>query len=677
MKIKINTHSGHISIFIMLLILVTAGALALILTASLQPVSQQVITKINQLNNQAVNKKIVKFTSEDDFKNYLTKVSEATDYGFVASRSNLGDMTVGESVQNLIASPSAAKDMSGGGGTADRVSTTNVQVAGIDEPDIVKTDGREIYFSGEQLYWAMPEMRTLDSGVSNSISKIMPPQSETKVKALKAWPVADLGLDSEIIDNGTLLLKNNKLMVFSNQAITAYDVTNPKVTSNAWTYKFKDNSYLVTARLYKDNLYVIMASYINRGKPCPLMPLENVSIKCADIYHPFYPTAVDTTFTVLNIDPESGKINKTVSLVGGAGSSVIYMSDNLLYLTYNQDTNSFDFMVDFLLTKMKDLIPTDIFSRLNKLTAYDLNAQTKMTELGIIMQEWQASLSADESLRLANDMQNLFQTYYENNKRNLFKTEVVSLSLDKLEVKAEGLVPGHPLNQYSLDEYNGYLRLATTLGDTWSLGLSTGQASANDVYILDASLKIKGSVKDLGLTERIYAVRFLEDKGYVVTFRQTDPFYVLDLSNPSSPILRGELKIPGYSSYLHPLAKNKILGLGQEGGNVKISYFDVSDPTNPREISKYTLSDYGSEALYDPHAFLQDDKHKIFFIPGNQGGYVFSYVNDELKLVKALSSYNIKRAVYLNDYLYIIGNEGLSIFNELDWQEVNKLDFKS
>lgn len=669
-----NNQRGDSSIFIMILMLVFAGAMALLLsTTPLTPTKPSL--PIKQILGQLGSKKIIKFTSEDDFKNYL-KLSSELNPSYVSTGNTLESVDYGTSdMVNLglgSNAPVASKEMAGGG-TADRVSTTNVQVIGIDEPDVIKTDGQEIYFSGEQYYWAQPM-----TGLRlDTTSKIMPPQQESKIRALKAWPVADLGLDSEIIDNGKLLLDNNKLIVFSNQAITAYDVADPKKISLAWTHKFTDNNYLVAARLYKNKLYIITGSSINHSRPCPITPLEGTTMRCMDIYHPFSPTAVDTTFTVLGVNPATGQTETNLSFVGSAQSSVVYMSEKSLYVSYTHDTDSFDFMLDFLVTKTKDLMPADIFTKLNKLATYDLNPQTKMTELGILMQDWLAGLSDDEALRVNNEMQNRITSYYETKKRDLLKTEVVRIDLEKFNVAADGLVPGHPLNQYSLDEYNGYLRIATNLGDAWGLGVNGSQASANDVYILDQNLNLKGSLKDLGLTERIYAVRFIKDRGYVVTFRQTDPFYVLDLSNPTNPLKKGELKIPGYSSYLHPLAENKLLGIGQEAGQVKLSLFDVSDPANPQEISKYNLKDYGSESLYDPHAFLQDEKHKIFFIPGSQGAYIFSYDNSELKLAKALSRYNVKRAVYLNDYLYVLAADGVVVLNELDWQEVNKLDFKS
>ena len=208
------------------------------------------------------------------------------------------------------------------------------------------------------------------------------------------------------------------------------------------------------------------------------------------------------------------------------------------------------------------------------------------------------------------------------------------------------------------------------------MGLIRGTGeSANDVYILDENLEITGSVKDLGLTERIYSARFIADKGYLVTFRQVDPFYVLDLSDPKNPELKGELKIPGYSSYLHPITKDKILGIGKEGSQVKISLFDVESPENPSELAKYTLNEYWSDILNTHHAFLLDKKHEIFFLPGSKGGYIFSYEGNQLKLTRAVSDIRARRAIYINDYLYIIGDDKIAVLNEIDWEKVNELEF--
>jgi len=139
-------------------------------------------------------------------------------------------------------------------------------------------------------------------------------------------------------------------------------------------------------------------------------------------------------------------------------------------------------------------------------------------------------------------------------------------------------------------------------------------------------------------------------------------------------IITASIKIPGFSSYLHPLVQNVILGVGQENGKVKLSIFNVTDPVNPSEVAKYSLDEYWTEVSNNYHAFLQDEKHQIFFLPGGQGGYIFSYSGNELTLKKAVSETQIKRAVFINDYLYLVGEQSIVVLNENNWEEVNSLD---
>ncbi|WP_432869787.1 beta-propeller domain-containing protein [Microbispora rosea] len=174
---------------------------------------------------------------------------------------------------------------------------------------------------------------------------------------------------------------------------------------------------------------------------------------------------------------------------------------------------------------------------------------------------------------------------------------------------ASGSVPGRLLNQYSLSEYDGHLRVATTSGAEVS-GASPG-ASESGVYVLDAgTLAPAGSVTGLGKGERIYSVRFMDALGYVVTFRQTDPLYTLDLRDPAAPKVTGELKITGFSAYLHPAGEGRLVGVGQEASEAgralgtQISLFDVSDPAAPAVLSRFHQKESGSEAEWDPHAFL-------------------------------------------------------------------------
>jgi inhibitor of cysteine peptidase len=146
------------------------------------------------------------------------------------------------------------------------------------------------------------------------------------------------------------------------------------------------------------------------------------------------------------------------------------------------------------------------------------------------------------------------------------------------------------------------------------------------------------------------------------------------LSVPTKPVMTGELKIPGYSSYLHPLTDTLILGIGKEGSKVKLSMFDVSDVSNPQEIDKYSLDEYHSEALNNHHAFLMDAQNEVFFLPGSKGGYVFSYSNNEFEMLKAVGENQVKRALYLDDYLYVIASESITVLDMKNWVEISEFD---
>jgi hypothetical protein len=176
---------------------------------------------------------------------------------------------------------------------------------------------------------------------------------------------------------------------------------------------------------------------------------------------------------------------------------------------------------------------------------------------------------------------------------------------------ASGTVPGWLLNQYALSEWNGHLRVATTTGLEWDP--DPGRKTSSSVHVLrerDGALVETGSVTGLGTDERIYSVRFVGPVGYVVTFRQTDPLYTVDLSDPERPRTVGELKITGYSAYLHPVDDARLIGIGQEASTqgrvqgTQVSLFDVHDLSRPARLAQHHVRGGHSEAEFDPHAFL-------------------------------------------------------------------------
>ena len=191
-------------------------------------------------------------------------------------------------------------------------------------------------------------------------------------------------------------------------------------------------------------------------------------------------------------------------------------------------------------------------------------------------------------------------------------------SPDEAVYTASGDVPGEIHNQFSLSEYDGYLRVVTTSGDPW------GETSESFVRVLkesDGVLGEVGSVGNIGNGERVQSVRFVGDVGYVVTFRQVDPFYTVDLSEPENPVVVGELKIPGFSSYLHPIGDGFVLGVGSDATDegfvtgAKVSLFDVSDLSNPQEVSTWTAPDGWNNIGWDHRAFLWWAPESLAVIP--------------------------------------------------------------
>ena len=232
---------------------------------------------------------------------------------------------------------------------------------------------------------------------------------------------------------------------------------------------------------------------------------------------------------------------------------------------------------------------------------------------------------------------------------------------------ASGRVEGRLLNSFSMSEHEGDLRVATT----------DDRIQESAVTVLreqDGALAAVGHVGGLGKTEQIYAVRFLGDRGYVVTFRQTDPLYVLDLADPIDPQVTGELKIPGYSAYLHPIGEHRLIGVGQDAtdqGRVQgtqLSLFDVSDPANPKRLANATLPQSRSEAEYDHHAFLWWARTNLAVIPvmdyrDGAGGAVGFTVADgtveELGRITQRDRQPIRRSMVLGDRLLTLSSAGI------------------
>jgi len=260
-------------------------------------------------------------------------------------------------------------------------------------------------------------------------------------------------------------------------------------------------------------------------------------------------------------------------------------------------------------------------------------------------------------------------------------------------------VPGRILNQFSMDEFDGNFRIATTTGG-WDR-----DENENNLYVLDGDLEIIGKLEGLAEGEQIYSARFMGERAYMVTFRQTDPLFAIDLSDSENPKVIGELKVTGYSGYLHPYDENHLLGIGMEATNegrtegVKVSLFDVSDMENPREIGKYEVDEKwsNSEATYEHKAVLFDKERNLLVIPVSyskevdvagqswsryenwQGAYVFNVdlagIELKGKIVHEQDEEGdeywygggdyVRRSLFMDDVLYTISQSKIKA-NDLD-----------
>jgi hypothetical protein len=394
---------------------------------------------------------------------------------------------------------------------------------------------------------------------------------------------------------------------------------------------------------------------------------------------------------------------------------------------------SYDEQMGRMFDAIIPLFPPPVSSELRAAWTGNGTAYDKANAMSTVAQNYMSTLTDQQKAELMNRTQEEMLKVYEDIAEELEKTVVqkISISGGQMEYVTSGEVPGRLLNQFSMDEYNGYLRLATTTAD-WGDFRGGQPESKNHVYVLDGSLSVSGKLEDLAPGESIYSARFIGDRCYLVTFKKIDPLFVISLADPANPRVLGQLKIPGYSDYLHPYDEDHIIGIGKESvegdesgtfawyQGVKLSLFDVSDVEHPAELSKYVIGHRGtdSEALRDHKAFLFSRQKNLLVIPvllagideskyqggvppfayGEytfQGAYVFeltpesgfqlrgrvAHADNETLLRGGYyyySPYSVRRSLYIGDALYTI-SQGMVKANSLaDLSEIKavKLPFK-
>lgn len=465
-------------------------------------------------------------------------------------------------------------------GSVNDYTKTNTQVEGIDEADIVKTDGKYIYSYYRDAVSSVITIVKADGKASEKIGKIV----------LNDVQVQDL------------YLKDRWLVVLANNANTSsednddqtviylYDVSDPEnpvcrsESTQAGTYS--------DSRLTGDVLYTIsIKQVVNAGKKTDkeeYIPKVNGKLLPEDRLYCPNPGESAQYLVFQSIDlSKSGKTIDNMAALGAEGT--YYMSEKNIYVA------------------------------------------APYTDHG----SWQ-------------------------------KTKITRYSYDKGTIKygCEKVINGKILNQFSMDEYEGNFRFAATTYDY-------SMQSTNGLYILDQSLKTVGSVSRLAPGERIYSVRFMGESVYFVTYRETDPLFLVDVSDPANPVVKDKLKIPGFSDYLHPFGKNMLLGVGsiqdKEGNSyVKLSMFDISDPEKVKEVHSKKMEMNSYQTIGSDHKGILVDvkRNRIAFGMESYDNRtapfyeIFSYENGKgfqrvakLSMEECYSSRS--RGLYIGDYFYL------------------------
>ena len=573
---------------------------------------------------------VKKISSQEELKDILETSSllggNFHNGGFMGNRGSVNFAFSEESSMDIAVTASAptanvAKSQSGGS----EYSTTNVQVQNVDEPDYLKNDSKYVYIVSQN---------TL------SIIDAYPAESAKLILEIA------LDIDSQYIQN--MFLNDDRLVIFYNgqsddEIIPQYDFV-PRRSYSSVTHALivdvsdkehptilKDYSidgHFMDARMIGNYAYFVTNSNVDHQYPrLPVIMEDSIRIMTPDAFYFDNAEQFSNFNTLTAIDIFGDKINSESFLMGHTGT--FYVSEDNFYLTYQQnmpfgfyENSSRDRFFDVVVP----LLPNNIQEQVKAIqNDSSINSSVQWIKISEWMQKSYNQMDKNEKEELFEKIREALNEYDAKIQENTRKTIIhkISIDEDKIEYVAKGAVPGRLLNQFSMDENEDRFRVATT---TEYYIQHQGTVRANAVYVLDEQLNIVGELDEIAPDESIFSARFMGDRLYLVTFQQIDPFFVIDLSKDTPKIL-GELKIPGFSNYLHPYDEEHVIGIGRDtketdNGRVqqlgiKIALFNVADVKNPKVADDIIVGDISthSEALYEHKSFFFDKKSEILSIP--------------------------------------------------------------
>jgi uncharacterized secreted protein with C-terminal beta-propeller domain len=503
-------------------------------------------------------------------------------------------------------------------------STTNIQVQGVDEADTVKNDGQYIYtISNQYSYYDYSSSNT------HNVYIVSADTQNPKV-------VAKINLGNDTQPAGLFLSSDSSKLVVIASKYQTYYATREDIAS----------SEPAILPYYSSNVYTFLYVYDISNKAQPTLTRNftatgsyfNSRMIGDNVY-----AIVSQTAWVYNDLPSVPKVYDD-GVEYAASPTSIYYADN------NDTSYSF---TSFYGLNVKD----------------DAASATNMT----VLMGGASAMYVSPS--------NIYITYsgWDETTGQYNAIYRVAINGLQLSLQAQGSVPGYIINQYAMDEYNGYFRVATNY---WSYKESTS-SQINNVYVLNQNLAITGKLEGLAPNENLHSARFMGNKCYLVTYQSVDPLFVIDLSDTTNPKVLGELKIPGYSDYLHPYDETHLIGVGKDSDltdddttayyqGIKIALFDVSNVNKPTEISNVVIGDRGtqSEALDDPKAFLFDKSKNLLVIPIS-----LAVVSEQDKAAYGSSAYG--QTVWQGAYVYTITENGLQLRGTVTHLNATQLNAES
>jgi uncharacterized secreted protein with C-terminal beta-propeller domain len=491
----------------------------------------------------------------------------------------------------------AAPDAAGGGDSSASYSTTNVQESGVDEPDIVKTDGTRIVTVANGVLSVVDAATGQRTGATRLADDTAFP-TDLLLVGDKAIVFGSAWIAESTTDDGGDAARTG-IWNPGRQLATITEIDLSGGADPILGVTLRADGWYVTSRLTDGTVRVVL-----RSEPTEL-----------PFVYPQSEAGEDRAEEVNRAVVEESTLEDWLPSYELSAPDGAQIAEGLL-----APCEQVDAPTEFAGFGTLSVLTFDTGATLGDGDAVSVLASGE-TVYASTDRLYVATNSYIDPLVLERDPDGSAERWNEDYSTSIHAFDVAGA--DPAEYLASGSVPGYLINQFAMSEQDGRLRAATTKGVPWS----SADESESLITVLEQqgdALAAVGQVGDMGEGERIYSVRYAGDVAYVVTFRQTDPFYTVDLSDPTAPHVVGELEIPGFSSYLHPIGDGLVIGVGQDADEdgrtqgTKVSLFDVTDLAAPAEVATWTLPNSGSAVEWDHHAFLWWPATKQLVLPVNQ-----------------------------------------------------------